>query len=95
MKSASRIVLMMTAMGLGTVGILMFQNFTSSEVHVRNSSRLGVADYGIWDFQDSSMIQQRFDYYKQAGIGILRVDLGWSSMEATSGTWADLLQAPV
>ena len=49
--------------------------------------RLGVGDAFASD--PAAKIQKRLDLYKQAGIGIIRVDVEWRSLERAEGIWED------
>lgn len=50
--------------------------------------RLSIADPQSFVLQPASMIQRRFDMYKQIGVGTLRVGLGWWGQEFGDGNWA-------
>ncbi|MGO9990998.1 MAG: beta-galactosidase [Steroidobacteraceae bacterium] len=57
------------------------------------SLRRGVAD--PYPSSSPAEFQKRLDLYKQAGIGILRIDLGWRGHETPDGVWQDSTGLPL
>lgn len=56
---------------------------------VVSSRRLSTADVNGAASQSNANIQRRFDLFKQAGIGLIRMSVAWWDVETADGKWRD------